>query len=71
MASNSIEKIVKDADTHSTAPLTHGSPHAPLVGLWVVSFDTGDGIPTAPPANWEYQEQKKTWYKFVSSNPTL
>lgn len=66
MAADSIEKIIKDTDPHSTAPLTHGSHHSPLVGLWVISLHTGNGIPTAPPSNFEYERRNKTLCRTLS-----
>lgn len=51
MAAYCIQQVIKNTDSNSTSPFTHGSYHSPLIGLWVIPFNTGNGVSTAPTTN--------------------
>lgn len=51
MTPHCIQQVIQHADADATAPLAHGRHHPPLVGLWVVTFYTGNGVAAAPATN--------------------
>ena len=58
MSTHRVEEIVKHGDTDTTAPLAHGGNHAPLSTLGIKPLHAGDGITTAPSANYRGDEME-------------